>query len=394
MTDGPDQADLGEFAAATTTENVTKTLTVPLETSDRKSELLERAVEEFAEMASFWADVLPSYPEHEWTPNHTEMYRHITDEFDDDTRTVKSTIAREAQQKVTSAFTSWSSNGKPGARPQFEEVDYVRLSHQDLTLAENDRGYGLKVRAIPNEPEWFHCGGGAYQTELLERVCDEADSASLGAAEIVVEDDGGVTAKLNISFDVEVYEPDDVATTVGVDLGERVLYAVAVTDSDGTVETVEVESGREFRHYREQLEARRERLSEAGDLKGVRETRGDRERYTEQVTHTASRRIVDLAADHAPCAIHLEDLTGYRESATDAIHDWPHAMLQEQIMYKATEAGIPVRVVDPAGTSYTCRQCGAENPAFREGDEFDCWECGYEVHADVNAAINIAKTTS
>lgn len=59
-------------------------------------------------------------------------------------------------------------------------------------------------------------------------------------------------------------------------------------------------------------------------------------------------------------------------------------------MYKAIEAGIPVTTVDPAGTSDSCRQCGAENPAFRDGDLFECWECGYEVHADVNAAINIA----
>lgn len=158
-------------------------------------------------------------------------------------------------------------------------------------------------------------------------MCDEDDSASLGAAEIVVEDDGGVTAKLNISFEMKVYECDDVTTTLGVGLGERVSYAAAVTDGDGTVKTVEMESGQEFRHYRERFEARRKRLSEEGDLTGVQETRGDRERDTERVTHTASRRIVNLAADHAPYAIHLEELTSYRESATDPIHDWPHAII-------------------------------------------------------------------
>jgi len=29
--------------------------------------------------------------------------------------------------------------------------------------------------------------------------------------------------------------------------------------------------------------------------------------------------------------------------------------------------------------------------AVRDGREFVCWECGYEAHADVNAAINIAQ---
>jgi IS605 OrfB family transposase len=181
-----------------------------------------------------------------------------------------------------------------------------------------------------------------------------------------------------------------VETTVGVDFGERVLWAAAVVGPDG-VKEIEMESGREFRHYREQLKRRREQLSEQGDLKGVRETRGDLDRYIEQETHTATRRIVDLAAEQTPCKIRFENLGDYRKTAEDAIHDWPHGMLTEQLAYKATEAGLLVEAIDPAETSITCRECGETNPAFREGDEFECWECGYEVHADVNAAINIAQ---
>ncbi|MEZ3118224.1 transposase [Halobaculum sp. MBLA0147] len=66
-------------------------------------------------------------------------------------------------------------------------------------------------------------------------------------------------------------------------------------------------------------------------------------------------------------------------------------MLTRQLAYKATEAGLPVEAVEPAGTSVTCRQCGASDPAFRDGVDFECLACGYEVHADVNAAINIAQ---
>jgi Transposase and inactivated derivatives len=65
-------------------------------------------------------------------------------------------------------------------------------------------------------------------------------------------------------------------------------------------------------------------------------------------------------------------------------------MLTKQIAYKAREAKIPVHKGDPSNTSITCRQCGETNPAMREGTDFECWECGYEVHADVNAAINTA----
>ena len=89
--------------------------------------------------------------------------------------------------------------------------------------------------------------------------------------------------------------------------------------------------------------------------------------------------------------IHLEDPTYYREAAKNPLHDWPFAEIQEKIAYKAQEQGIPVQKLNPKNTSITCRECDATNPAFRDGDEFECWNCGYEVHADVNAAINIAQ---
>jgi IS605 OrfB family transposase len=101
--------------------------------------------------------------------------------------------------------------------------------------------------------------------------------------------------------------------------------------------------------------------------------------------------VVEFAVEHEPSVLVLEDLTHYRETADDPIHDWPFADLQEKICYKATAEGIPVETVDPKDTSITCRKCGQATPEFRDGTEFSCRRCGYEVHADVNAAINIAK---
>jgi IS605 OrfB family transposase len=259
-------------------------------------------------------------------------------------------------------------------------------------IVSNNQGYGLEVsiiydRSLEPSSTWFHVDVGEYQHKWLQKVTD--GDADIGVVELRYDDNDQLWAHVSVSKPVEVYEPKDVETVVGVDFGERVLWSAAVVGPDG-VESVELESGREFRHYRDQLEQRRKKLSKKGDLKGVRETRGDRERYTEQETHTATRRIVDLASEHAPCKIRFEELSDYRQTATDAIHDWPHGMLTGQLAYKATEAGLPVEAINPAETSITCRKCGETNPAFRNGDDFECWTCGYEVHADVNAAMNIA----
>jgi putative transposase len=47
--------------------------------------------------------------------------------------------------------------------------------------------------------------------------------------------------------------------------------------------------------------------------------------------------------------------------------------------------------INPAYTSQTCSGCGHRDPESRESQSrFRCRACGLQVHADVNAAINIA----
>jgi transposase len=73
------------------------------------------------------------------------------------------------------------------------------------------------------------------------------------------------------------------------------------------------------------------------------------------------------------------------------IHSWSFAQLKGFIGYKAEEWGCTVVVVDPRHTSQACSRCGhqARNNRRSRG-RFVCRKCGYELHADLNAAYNIA----
>lgn len=386
MSKSEQQTQLDTFRAGTTAEPVTRTVVVPLQSSERKREKVREAVEEYRDMASWLSDVIVSLPEHEWSPQNSHIYRMLRREFPKEDRVVASNTMNEVKSDVVGAFDSWVSNGRPGKRPAFRDTSYFAVHNRQLTLVENDGGYGLKVNFIPYDPEWFRLNSRPYHDELLQRVI--GGDARLAGSEIHLTD-GGITAHLPIRYDVEVYKPDDVSTAVGVDLGENTLFAAAVVDG-GNVEAVEMESGREFRHHRDRLSQKQHEFAAKGDLGAVKACKGERERYTDQVCHTAAKQVVELAAEHAPAKIRLEDLTHYRETAPDAIHDWPFRRLQEYIMYKATAAGIPVEKVNPRDTSITCRECRQATPEFRDGHEFHCRRCGYEVHADVNAAINIA----
>lgn len=370
---------------ATEDQPVTRTVVCKLETSNRKNCRLRPAIEEWQEIAKTVADHHPSFPEDEWgrTKQNPSFYRIITREHPD--RSVTSAVAGEAVHKVGDAFQSWRENRKRGERPMFGDGRYVRVRADGIQVEQNDRGFGIAAKLYPYEdPEWWHIDGGDYQREHLDVAVN--GPAEVGATELHLSS-GHVFAHIPITEAVSAFKPTCVDRWVGVDLGERVLYAAAAVDGAGDVQEVSVEPGDEFRHHREQLDRKREQAMEARNIERVR---NERERYTDQVTHTASRQIVDLAASHPPCGIRIEDLTGYRERADEPIHDWPYHLLAEQIVYKAAEAGVPVEAVDPHHTSTTCRMCGVTNPASRNGAEFACLNCGYQVHADVNAAINIA----
>lgn len=58
---------------------------------------------------------------------------------------------------------------------------------------------------------------------------------------------------------------------------------------------------------------------------------------------------------------------------------------------KAESAGRVIIEVNPRNTSRTCHECGHVAPENREARRFCCVACGFEGHADVNAARNILR---
>ena len=173
-------------------------------------------------------------------------------------------------------------------------------------------------------------------------------------------------------------------TVLGVDLGVNNL-AVAST---GTFWT-----GDEFDHWRQEYEKRRGDLQEHGtrwaheNMQAV----GRKEEGRLKITlHRISNELVAEARENGCSVIAFEDLTDIRErTGASWGHKWAFNRLYEYIEYKATAYDIEVDQVPPKNTSRRCSTCGFTHPDNREGEEFDCQKCGYENHADYNAAKNI-----
>jgi len=65
--------------------------------------------------------------------------------------------------------------------------------------------------------------------------------------------------------------------------------------------------------------------------------------------------------------------------------------LQCQVERHARKTGIPVIYVNPAYASKRCSRCGGFGRRYRK--RLECPHCGFIMHADVNAAFNIAATS-
>jgi putative transposase len=73
-----------------------------------------------------------------------------------------------------------------------------------------------------------------------------------------------------------------------------------------------------------------------------------------------------------------------------SIQDAGWAQLTRLLAYKAADAGRELRVVPPHFTSQRCSRCEHADEASRRSQAvFRCTACGYEAHADVNAACNV-----
>ena len=181
---------------------------------------------------------------------------------------------------------------------------------------------------------------------------------------------------------------DDV---IGVDLG---IARPAVTSTNrflGKPAWKAIE-GRLF-YLKRQLQ----RKGSKSATRHLRKVRGKQARFRRDCDHVLSTQIVRAASPGATLV--LENLTNIRKRSklkkqtrtSRKVHSWSFAQLKSFIVYKAEERGCTVAGVDPRHTSQTCSCCGhvARNNRRSRG-RFVCRVCGFELHADLNAARNIA----
>ena len=112
-----------------------------------------------------------------------------------------------------------------------------------------------------------------------------------------------------------------------------------------------------------------------GQLRKLHRTR---RRQRDDATHQASRKLADAVHTVVVEDLHTKAMT---QSAQGTV-----AKPGKQVKQKA---GALLKV-DPASTSQTCRRCGHGHRDHRPAPAvFACGACGFQAHADPNAAVNM-----
>jgi len=120
------------------------------------------------------------------------------------------------------------------------------------------------------------------------------------------------------------------------------------------------------------------------------------------LNHRMSAALIRFACDNGAGVVQMENLDGLKDELAGTFlgQAWRYHQLQQFVEYKAKEAGIEVRRVNPAYTSRRCSECGHIHVEFTrefrdahagkgKAARFECPQCKYTADADYNAARNL-----
>jgi IS605 OrfB family transposase len=248
------------------------------------------------------------------------------------------------------------------------------MSFKGLTIVSLDSVYGRLL--IPIIISSYHQG-------LL------GESRIRGQADLILQNNIFYLMLIIETEDDKEFVPVDY---IGVDLGIKNI----ATTSDGINY-----SGNKLNNIRKRKAKLRSKLQSINTKSAKRKLKkisGKDKRFVNDINHCISKQLVKTAKD-THRGISLERLKGIRKNVKTVnkaqrskLSSWSFYKLQSFIGYKAKEAGVPIKYINPKNTSRTCPKCGHIDKKNRPTrDLFCCTACGFSAPADNVASENIRR---
>ncbi|SDI47738.1 RNA-guided endonuclease InsQ/TnpB family protein [Natribacillus halophilus] len=199
-----------------------------------------------------------------------------------------------------------------------------------------------------------------------------------------------VSSPLDRDINLQAYTP------IGVDVGLRHLAVLSEPISGQR----QFFSGKEVGYIRRHFRSLRRSLGKKKAQRAIERVGQKEKRWMKDYNRKLAKAIVDFAMQFDRPLIKMEALDDIRKTAKSmkkadrTIHSWAFYQLKRFIKERAAKHNIPVVDINPYKTSQTCFGCGHAEKDNRHRDRFQCTSCGHKAHADMNAANNIATSTS
>ena len=336
--------------------------------------------------------------------------------------------AREIAYAVRTVLQNYKeyARSNDASPPEATRADTLSITRRSTRIFHNDERYYLNVRTgienvnlpLQTSDESHHMDVLPDPTIVPATSSKHQRRAGVKWEELAPDDFPHRTQKLssstlqkkgprqftaNLTFQIakrreRTYSPDDAQYAVGVDRGRNQLAYAALydRDDDHVIDWCN-RSGDEVEHYMTEFSERIQEFQSNGVWDEMDEARQRRFRYKKQVDYEIANNVVELARDaNGSVVIVLEDLQGMSKLGNYAVenrrfNEWSYYRLGQFIEQKAAPHDIPVERVDPRNTSQDCSRCGEDEATERRSVFFKCRNCGYQQHADANAAVNTAK---
>ena len=265
-------------------------------------------------------------------------------------------------------------------RPSMKEKCTMRYDVRTITLRGSQLTFSTcdkRVKTIISIPEFF-----------TERYSPSEGWKFKGA-------NIGIDRKRRVFVNL-IYEcPDyDIVENDGKIVGlDRGVYNIVTTSEGvhyGAKDVRRVK--RKYNHVRSVLQEKGTR-SARRRLKAIS---GCEKRFVHDQNHCISKKLANTDEDVSVYI--LENLSSMNmlrlkgksnKTMRKWLSNWSYSDLEAKLSYKCQRNGIRVEFVDARYTSQKCSVCKTIDKASRKGNRYVCRHCGNNMHADVNAAINI-----
>jgi len=286
--------------------------------------------------------------------------------------------AQEAMELARSNYLSSIQNKNTDKKPELTK-NIISFHNQSWHFENHN---GTTYISIPVEKNgirynkiWLPIKRSSYYNDIISK------NIKFGAGQLDLDNEYFITTITTETNKIE-YTPE---TFIGIDLGLNNLATLAVLDKDKKVIHTKFWNGKETRHTRKQFDNYRQEVSKISRLDLVKKTKGRESKWMHYINHCISKEIVEIAKQYPNSIIIMEDLHKFTKLK------WNFFQLREMILYKSKKNNILTKLINPKNTSITCNKCGNIDKESRNGLNFKCTKCNYQLHADLNAAINIAN---